>query len=207
MSTAIKERPILFSGPMVRAILSGAKTQTRRIVKVSGSWAVEETEFAESQLWPGYEDENGEWQWIDCPYGKPGGRLWVRETFARSRNNWLYAASSVVSDGPQGNVEEWDWDLSTPNRWRPSIHMPRWASRLTLQITSVRVERLNEISEEDAIAEGCEREFAADGSDYGAGLTTACEQFERLWESINGNGSWATNPWVWVVSFKRIEVN
>lgn len=199
MSTAtIKERPILFSGPMVRAILDGRKTQTRRIVKWSGSWAVDEFQYP---LWPSAEDEFGEQQDIPCKYGKPGDRLWVRETYAHvsmcghfnhlhGNREWIYGAT----------------DECCVAKWTPSIHMIRAASRITLEITGVRVERLQEISEADAIAEGC---VAGDGKPEN-GFPTEAEfpavaSYADLWNSINGPDSWAANPFVWVVEFRRVE--
>lgn len=208
--TMTKERPILFSAPMVRAILDGRKTQTRRIVKpqpvfdgrfwnlYGASWS---DRISTVPVIPGHSLA------VRNPYGQVGDRLWVRETWGI--NECGKRVSLAPAAWPNGwpvkrlvyNANE---NIPTYSK-RVSIHMPRWASRIDLEITDIRVERLNEISEGDAIAEGCERVFAADGSDYGAGLTTACEQFETLWESINGPGSWAANPWVWVVEFKRVE--
>jgi hypothetical protein len=152
-----KERPILFSAPMVRAILDGTKTQTRRIMKTA-----------------------------ECKYGKSGDRLWVRETWQE------------VSWPPTGPrfVYKADGDAS-PDRWRPSIHMPRWASRITLEVESVRVERLQECSEADAKAEGCSPLGDDTSQAYRLG-------YMHLWGQINGPGSWEANPWVWVITFKRI---
>ena len=160
----MKSRPILFSGPMVRAILEGRKTQTRRIV-TPHKWEV-------------------------------GTIAWVRETFADThlesqRKPWTYRADE----------SEIDRDMY-PLKWKPSIFMPREASRITLEITSVRVERLNEISEEDAIAEGTSFDAAIE--------SIMCEPdrarraYKLLWNSINGPGSWDKNPWVWVIKFKQI---
>ena len=126
-----------------------------------------------------------------CPYGRVGDHLWVRETWAP--HTW-------PPTGPSYQYAA-DDQYPAPERWRPSIHMPRAASRITLEVVSVRVERLNDISEEDAIAEGCP---------YGVGgwmvdPAVGDKQFPTLWERINGPGSWDANPWVWVVEFKRIE--
>ena len=145
----MKERPIIFSGSMVRAILDGRKTQTRRAVKVEKGFAITNPE-PPPHFYP-------------CPYGQPGDRLWVRET------------------------------------WKPSIHMPRWDSRLTLEIVSVRVERLQDISKEDAESEGV---AIIESVDHGK--QSARGQFAIVWESINGHGSWALNPWVWVIEFKKL---
>lgn len=183
----MKERPILFSGAMVRAILDGRKTQTRRIVKpvrgferhnictpsmMADPWAV---------WWHGSEfDRVGCSQ--ECPYGRPGDRLWVRESFTHFGPRYIYRADypgdfTPISDGIGGP-------------WKPSIHLPRAASRITLGVTDVRVERLNNISAEDAKAEGCDS-------------CTPYDQFRALWDSINGKTfPWASNPWVWVVSFE-----
>jgi hypothetical protein len=174
-----KERPILFSGPMVRAILDGRKTQTRRIVK------------GQPALWLN-DSVMGQFISTDdhlismCPYGKPGDRLWVRETFA-------VCADSSIFYRSDGGPSPWDGI-----KWKPSIHMPRAASRITLEIVSVRAELLHEITESDAIAEGCQ----CDG--VPASLTNR-GAFGKLWLSINGPGSWDVNPWVWVVEFRRCE--
>jgi hypothetical protein len=210
-----KERPILFSGPMVRAILGGRKTQTRRIVKPQ-PFMVLSAEQWHSRAMSGV-DPYGfrpigsqvlEEMPAACPYGIPGDRLWVREKwrlgaeFCSTRlRDWRY---------PEDLAEHVHYAIDDiqehfAGQYRPSIFMPRWASRITLEITGIRVERLQDITEEDAIAEGFERDFKPDGSSYGAELTTACEQFESLWQSINGPESWAANPWVWLVEFRRVE--
>lgn len=174
------ERPILFSGPMVRAILDGRKTMTRRIFK-------RRTGITGPELDPTFR----------CPYGSPGDRLWVRETWAVPETVTFYRAT--------------DYGLLPPGaKWSPSIHMPRRASRLTLEVTDVRIERLHDISEEDARAEGVES-IAFDWRNY-MPEREAPEQFHKnaresffsLWESINGTASLASNPWVWVVSFRRL---
>jgi hypothetical protein len=142
---------------------------------------------------------------ILCPYGQPGDRLWVRETW------------KPMNDLKGGGIPRWGitcgegctWKEGCPDQsgpWKPSIFMPRWASRITLEIMDIRVERLQEITEEDALKEGCEREMVADGSSWGAGLIDAVENFEKLWDSINGKKyPWSSNPWVWVISFRRSE--
>jgi hypothetical protein len=199
-----KERPILFSGPMVRAIIEGRKTQTRRIVKSQPdckSWCLAEVEAKQGSLqckpsvfkWaPCYgsdETPNGEDEYIYCPYGKPGDRLWVRETHCKYGGGYIYRADygthTPISDGIGGP-------------WKPSIHVPRVASRITLEITCVRVERLQDIAEADAIAEGCQC------AGVPASLTNR-GAFAKLWDLINGAESWAANPWVWVVEFRRCE--
>ena len=181
MTTAVKERPILFSGPMVRAILDGRKTQTRRIVKPQPAAAP---------------SVNKAQYWVGCPYGGVGTRLWVRET-------WRSISSGTREGG-------FDYRANDPSAsgvgftaWKPSIHMPRVASRITLEITAVRVERLKDISAEDAKAEGISNVFDAVFLGKARSVEAAC--YATLWESINGEGSWAVNPWVWVVEFKKVE--
>ena len=196
----VKERPILFSGKMVRALLAGTKTQTRRIVKPQ----------------PISNRPNGPLGWeIHCPYGQPGDRLWVREGFTplppmqaptQNPSRWeiLYAAGGAEErEAPAG----YNPMLYNYERWSPSIHMPRWASRLTLEITGVRVERLQSISEADAIAEGVTAVssggvtlFTTTGANC---FQTAKDAYAALWESINGPGSWDANPWVWAIEFRR----
>jgi len=257
MSTANKERPILFSAPMVRAILAGAKTQTRRVVKPQPQMVIDRI----SKTWDGpahalqYQLERlGK----GCPYGQPGDRLWVRETWQVARETLDYET------GGEYDVWEWPDELGDPRQylkgdarfgtkaglfycadgvdknpsafydlvsfdnkpilrpkeinWRPSIHMPRWASRITLEITGVRVERLQDISEADAQAEGVQgHPFRPDdgwpictgymiGSDDGKTTLHPNPQdaYQRLWESINSPGSWDANPWVWVIEFRRV---
>lgn len=191
---AVRERPIIFAAESVRAILEGRKTQTRRIVKGCAlKW------LGPSMFVPEYvaNPENSL-----CPYGVPGDRLWVREAFRQgdgSMSVHYRADPDEVSGGP----------------WRPSIHMPRWASRLTLEIMEVRVQRLQEISEEDARAEGVQalplqgpyagRWWTADVS---AGLRlhgrSAEQAFNLAWESINWKRApWASNPWVWAIAFRK----
>jgi hypothetical protein len=218
-TTAIKERPILFSGPMVRAILDGRKTQTRRIVKPQphDEWRPDHYDEIHKMIdgdfptrnglpitigWGALNDE-GDWG-IVCPYGKPGERLWVRETWAHTtdeKRGWN--ENSPHGSWPIYRATERQWEV---DRWKPSIFMPRWASRLTLEITDVRIERLQEISNEDARAEGVMPGYAHEatyavptGHPY-----NAIPLFKNLWSLINGADSWNTNPWVWVVSFRRV---
>lgn len=221
----MKERPILFKGEMVRAILDGRKTQTRRIVKPlwlgdyldeldagSGIWCERNNRFPEEIARQNV-----------CRYGVPGDRLWVRETFCQKVDDagyfvWTpdgdldpscfhYAADGyevLKADGDGGFEERRDGSMASP--WKPSIHMPRWASRITLEITGVRVERLQDISEEDARAEGVrlarDQTFLVPETQYNS--ETYKDVFSALWTNINGAGSWAANPWVWVVEFKRV---
>lgn len=199
----MQSKPIIFSGPMVRAILEGRKTQTRRIVKPN-SWVIDISR---------------------CPYGHPGDHLWVRETFGESGYKRL-EYKAFPADGK---------DFRCVSRWKPSIHMPRWASRINLLVKNVRVERLQDISEEDAKAEGVySDEMRPDYHDYrsnlwmcdrcaGTGLhaslgpnmgviedvdcvdcDTSKKRFKQLWQLINGYGSWDANPYVWVIEFERV---
>jgi hypothetical protein len=237
MPTAINERPILFSAPMVRAILEGRKTQTRRVVKCDytnpeayllgvhkGVWGIHKDVDFDSDIWRG-----------TCPYGVTGDRLWVRESFWQAsyypstmpcgepspqRDNWgslvKYAADGDPENTPNRHYPDGlqNGAISAPNPYaawhkRPSIHMPRKRSRITLEITGVRIERLNDISEADAYAEGVtiptHMAFASNGSPELR--NEARVMFEQLWESINGPGSWATNPFVWVIEFKRLSLS
>ena len=213
----MKERPILMSAPMVRAILAERKTQTRRVA----------TGFPEGvdaiiKRWPQQEG---------CPYGQPGDRLWVREAWRIGAWNEDGDFALDFCDGPQsawvsvpiddgerlteqsfaelvrkgvpktaGGGYRWPVGQS-PLRWRPSIHMPRWASRLTLEITDIRVERLQEISEADAKAEG------VDLANASAWVVDPREAYAQLWDTLNTKRGhpWESNPWVWVVSFRRVQ--
>jgi hypothetical protein len=190
----MKARPILFSGAMVRALLDGRKTQTRRVVKPQPVVTDEEAAVL-PQAW-----EDG-FIPIPCPHGKPGDLLWVRESFAvpfRHDPGTTGRAGGAIYRADAGIDHQWSAD--TKKTWTPSIHMDRWASRLTLEITGVRVERLQQISEADAVAEGCRGQI--DG-----GLICPSEQYGELWSSINGQDSWDANPWVWVIEFKVHSAN
>lgn len=198
----MRERPILFNGPMVRAILDWRKTQTRRAVKLQRCDGVHTDGPATCvpRLLA-----TSEWGWdfstggeihgpmVRCPYGVPGDRLWVRETF---NANWT---DRVIYRADGGSAVEAGY-ASEP-KWKPSIHMPRWASRITLEVTDVRVERIQDISEHDAIWEGCEPSVDA------SGVTPARKHFAVLWDSINAKRGygWGTNPWVWVVTFRKLD--
>ena len=210
----MKERPIIFSGPMVRAILDGAKTQTRRVVKPQPPEYVRMDRGEEEwtcKVLGGYRKwfdkrwgwsigaDWGEQPWYDgptCPYGVPGDRLWVRETFAdipaTAPGHMHYKANATMADLAWFAEEGW--------KWTPSIFMPRWASRITLEITGVRVERVRDISEEDARAEGIPDEYRAGHCIYYR------PRFKTLWDSINAKRGfgWDSNPYVWVVEFKRV---
>ena len=196
----MKERPILFSAPMVRAILDGRKTQTRRIVKPQPEPFV--TKFFVNEHGCGISEDEAQNHVWRCPYGIPGDRLWVRECWG------LF--DSQPSDGPDrahvfyratdGDRCELRYQL-----WRPSIHMPRWASRITLEVVAVRVERLQDITADDAKSEGVEvcKHFA--DANKGHPLDPHRVAFAWLWNTINGSDAWIANPWVWVVEFKKLE--
>jgi hypothetical protein len=205
-----KERPILFSGEMVRAILDGRKSQTRRVAKFDDFGAV-----------------------LACRHGEIGDRLWVREkwrigawdenrpAFAIDycdgpRREWIDVPAPMVDDGELfdrlwqqstddaikvfGDQDRYEWEPGkSPCRWRPSIHMPRWASRILLEITDVRIQRLQDITEKDAEAEGVKNSLHLHGGRF------AVENFAHLWEILHGDDSWHKNPFVWVISFKRID--
>lgn len=214
----MKERGMIFNSEMVRAILEGRKTQTRRIMKVQPGTP----EFGLRRIIESSKaNENGMYFWSQddaCgikarskpflfPYGEVGDRIWVRETFrvhsratdvatlvyrASVRNSWTEQTHRVpvaVCNKP-----------ATPEKWTPSIHMPRWASRITLEITDVRVERLRDLSEEDAKSEGI--------IPSAGGVLPGWEyriNFRDLWMDIYGTDNWEANPWVWVIEFKRVE--
>ncbi|HBR1092992.1 TPA: hypothetical protein L9K91_002842 [Klebsiella variicola] len=212
------ERGMIFNAEMVRAILDGRKTQTRRPIKWKQTRFTEIGEREDGSKWPWSEDaEHACDFWHPCPFGAVGDHIWVREAFrvhsratdvatlvykASERNSWTEQTHRVpvaVCNKP-----------ATPEKWTPSLHMPRWASRILLEITDVRVERLNAISEEDARAEGI-----IDGGCLNCGEPEPCgcgnpepdatDAFAYLWQSIYGQENWNANPWVWVISFKRVE--
>lgn len=206
----MKERGMIFNGEMTRAILDGRKTQTRRIMKVQPSEDFTpmnmalETDYKARWYTPGVVDKDGylqpaskkvfgvsnENEGYSCPFGAVGDRIWVRETWAR------YNIDQNSHDIAYRATTPADWPEE--GRWRPSIHMPRWASRILLEITNVRVERLKSISDGDAIREGCST------ADMKSGDCVA-DVFARLWASIYGSDSWNANPWVWVIELKRVE--
>jgi hypothetical protein len=208
---AVKERPILFSAPMVRAILSGEKTQTRRVVKP--------TPKTGRDAFGSYMDigqVSGDWpgdaEWIAhtaCRYGKPGDLLWVREAWLDAWAQNLGATSTQYHYRADPGNEHYGY------KWRPSIHMPRAVSRITLKVTDVRVQRLQDISEEDARAEGVERMKSGRGYysikhghaavHFGVYHDYAKEAFAELWDSINGEGAWNANPWVYALTFERVK--
>lgn len=208
----MRERPILFNDAMVRAIFSGAKTQTRRPVKLGA----EAMAYVNSFRSPITRDSRV-MSW--CPFGAAGGILWVRECWAEVDYNacdgmdrddfvWCTKPGDIAPGGHpviyRATCGGFEWDDRPESRWRPSIHMPRWASRLTLRVTDVRVERVQDITETDARAEGVTpvpfcRAGRGDGFEH-------VESFEETWHEVYGPESWTANPWVWVVSFDRVEV-
>jgi hypothetical protein len=194
---------------MVRAILEGWKTQTRRIVKPQPEW--DGKWFSWNGHAPGskYGACAGNGLHVlpamatNCKYGVPGDRLWVRETFAHQAAEYEWSASNSIPVVPAETWYRADFaDAESHNKtmpWKPSIHMPRSASRITLEVTGVRVERLQDISEADARAEGVDRHAPGEIADVAYRAP-----FRSLWGDINGAGSWDANPWVWVVEFQRI---
>lgn len=198
----MKERPILFSAPMVRTLLAGTKTQTRRVANFTANGHVKEP--CGHRRWHPADPDAA----LACPYGQPGDRLWVRETWAAPHSDDARPPRSIHCDWMQIHY------AATEERggllWRPSIHMPRWASRITLEIIGVRVERLQDISEDDAKAEGA---WGPDDSIISqVAAHFGCEPigvhpslaYRMAWEQINGAGSWEANPLVWAVEFKRV---
>lgn len=206
-----REIPIIFNGDMVRAILSGQKTQTRRPVKVqphgAGSWVQHGDKWAFPNVNP--------YCSARCPFGQPGDLLWVRETWSQiddtefGGERWIdYRATPKYPESSGRRPAGWDDEPeNTPLRWRPSIHMPRWASRILLRVTAVRVERVQDISERDAVAEGVEPVLDGykcyDDDKYGF-FSCAINSYDSLWSSIYGPESWDANPWVWVIEFERV---
>jgi hypothetical protein len=205
----MKSRPILFSAPMVRALLDGSKTETRRVIKVQNTMGRDSIlaphkgkKYASVHLLP----EHSTQATTCCPYGNTGDRLWVRETFQptfapdieRDDTDWETGKGYQLRYSATDDRVDWmDGDDNITRRCKPAIHMPRWASRITLEITGVRIERLQDISRGDAMNEGCPFPNMAQGDD-------PRKWYADLWESINGTGSWDLNPWVWVVEFKVV---
>lgn len=223
----MKEHPILFKTEMVEAILSGSKTQTRRVVKLPEGFSIQKPEICREVSPSGARGRWGvlainadpdlrmpEVKHLPCPYGGMGDRLWVRETWQPNPNcdddEWdKHNCSYYEWSGCGSNPSNLPSALQKPEhciyqasfngqglKWKPSLHMPRWASRLLLEIVDINIERLQDISEADSAAEG-----------MGSPITRDCKKpaFIRLWKSINGEESWNSNPWVWVVKFKVID--
>jgi hypothetical protein len=215
----MKERPLLFNGEMVRAILDGRKTQTRRVIKPQPVHA----QVHEHNGKVLYDGEHRLWWWknhswdrlLDAeserkqlakfsPYGQPGDRLWVPEGWRTTPGYDSWKPSELPErvylqySDESTNCGEWlDW-----GKWRPSIYMPRWASRITLEVTDVRVERVQEISPSDAKAEG-DKERSGFPEYHAHGAKCHVNWFRDLWNSIYGERSWEENDWVWVVEFKK----
>ena len=221
------ERGMIFNGEMVRAILDGRKTQTRRPIKWKQTRFTEIGEREDGSKWPWSEDaEHACDFWHPCPFGAVGDRIWVRETFScignedghpvdakgnlctREEAQRIYRASAIQKPNNYGLWSSPD-GFDFEGAWTPSIHMPRWASRILLEITAVRVERLREISQADAEAEGVGKLKKGFWKNYQPGWTefqlTARGSSATLWKSIYGDESWYADPWVWVIEFKRIE--
>ncbi|EPF3482444.1 MULTISPECIES: hypothetical protein [Klebsiella pneumoniae complex] len=221
--TKISERGMIFNAEMVRALLDGRKTQTRRPIKWKQTRFTEIGEREDGSKWPWSEDaEHACDFWHPCPFGAVGDRIWVRETWGVVSHafsddglmiDWVPdRPATAIHEMPFGNgyysgyaIYAADGDFTWGDDdgyedgrscWKPSIHMPRAASRILLEITNVRVERLRSMSQDDARAEGV---IAASGP-MEVGLA-----FRELWDSIYGEESWKANPWVWVIKFKRIE--
>lgn len=220
----MNEKPILFNAEMVNAILSGRKTQTRRIMRDQPEVIPPEDECGVPGYWIPYNAGKtmvrNEMMTITCPLGAVGDQLWVRECFrvhsratdvatlvyrASERNSWTEQTRRVP-------VSDCNRPVS-PEKWTPAIHMPRWASRINLLITGVRVERLNDISDADAMSEGIDADRLAESQDHYdciadhnmTGRPTAKGYFSSLWQSIYGEENWEANPWVWVINFERME--
>lgn len=212
-----KARPILFKAPMIRAILDGTKTQTRRIVRSHVSGVRSDPVSTEAVLYwdRGVEDPR---RWVGrdglavghvyCPYGEPGDRLWVKEAVRRLPDDGSHLDSAIyIADGSLTPLESWPWKLKA----LPGMYMPLGLSRITLEVTGVRVERLQAITEEDAKAEGITTSQSATingkpGVVHNFGPDAHRQAFAQLWDGINGErASWASNPWTWVVSFRRVK--
>lgn len=208
----MKERPILFNGNMIRAILDGRKTQTRRVIKP-------QPELGKPWNWWTVDPVKMDIPIAMCPYGIPGDRLWVRETWTEI--SWTPHKPAEMPPSTQVIYRAtpdtgWTTDTTWENawHWRPSIHMPRWASRITLEVTGVGVERVQAITDEDARAEGAVDdewdEWYDDVRNYaipGARIERPRDVFHTLWDSINAKSGygWNDNPWVFVISFRRID--
>lgn len=232
-------RPIIFSGSMVRALLTGTKTQTRRVVKLPrerGAWEPTTIGGAGVHTSRGepFAEQSAAWNTatgrvIACPYGSPGGSLYVKETWkpvARREGAehlrygvafaadgavvWQSAPTRVLGSGPLPALH-----VGAPTRWRSPLHLRRYNSRITLEVVSVRLERLQAITEEDARAEGVQRLTCDFGEAWGGAVTgdggrvpmaTARDAFQCLWDEINGKRApWASNPYCWAVEFRRVQ--
>ena len=202
------DRPIILNAAMVRAVLSGQKTQTRRPIKVQpGADIVDVGYDYHADLWLGNTQEDNDLgycsSWAErCPFGKDGDRLWVRETWTAAMHEPKGPTDCLYRADDNGGVE----DLAEA-KWTPSIHMPRWASRITLPLISVRVERVQDISEADVWAEGITVPLAAEVSGKNwADIPTLHDAWREVWVSIYGQSSWDANHWVWVAEWEEAEV-
>lgn len=208
----MNEKPILFSGAMVRAILEGRKTQTRRIIKPQ--FSVFHGIYSDASISTNKIFEKGDGR-IHCPYGQVGDRLWVKETFVVTGYEVTQRGLAVVNGYYCAGIDKFDVVLAPDEskkfaKWRkktgakPSIYMFRSLSRLTLETVGVRVERLREIRVDDAMAEGVRTEIVSPFEANPNPMFDPVAAYRDLWESINGAGSWAKNPYVWALTFKRI---
>lgn len=212
----MKEYPIIFSAPMVRAILDGKKTQTRRVMKPQpdedGKVTVGQIGTSRGIAYVGNQRAGGLVARVPCPYGQLGDRLWVRETWAESfgtesdPDSIVYQADNRVRFH-EDKIFKWDndepfYDKDWAEKWKPAMFMPRWASRITLEITEIRVQRVQEISAEDCIAEGLRTNLREHDA-----VCDLRAQYRTLWDSLNAKRdcSWDLNPWVWAVTFKEIK--
>ena len=222
----MKERPILVRGPLIQPILDDIKTHTRRIMKPQPHEVIPYP--SSCPLIRLRESDATLSTWNNaCPYGQPGDQLWVRENLRRSEDglwgtyeadgSWVVAQTGIPMRICWHSSKDRSLSKSQDRKCVPSIHMPRWASRITLEIVDIRVERLQDISEKDAIAEGIEGLYingrregwinytAKGGDDCDNAFGSPVASYRTLWESINGPGSWELNPWVWVVVFRRVK--
>ena len=230
----MKEHQLLMQGPLVRATLAGLKTQTRRPIKPQPDDDIVDVRYdAIADLWLGNTPEDNDLGYTSswamrCPLGQAGDRLWVRETWRPVMETWRsfveYSAGGELAAAGHGDdamTKLTKVALRFPGgredihseQWHPSIHMPRWACRLVLPLVSVRVERVQDITEDDAKAEGVERISAGPGWEcwMGYGPSSSCktarDSFRSLWISIYGQDSWDANPWVWVAEWDHVEVS
>lgn len=222
-ATEVRSRPILFSAPMIRALLDGRKTQTRRVLKPQPRLAGNGADwYWDAPKYPRFGNVSGRWS-DACPYGAVGDQLLVRETHyiepGTTAETWDRTSEDEVVYAADGDI---GWAGEGGIRWRPSSHMPRWASRITLEITGIRAERVQDITHRDCVAEGWpgadEVLCSSDTTSPFAGVTkgdwinaigdgddAAIEWYADLWESINGKGSWDANPWVWCITFSVVK--
>lgn len=227
----MKSTPILFNTDMVRAVLAvldGRKTNTRRIMAPQPEFWGDDKAADLVACWYPYADHKKAKHYNSVshfkkgapkdfsPYGQPGDLLWVRETWRQAYERTDYSSGIIYKADKERSLGMDEY--SDRHKWKPSIHMPKWTSRLTLLIEDIRVERVQDISEEDAKAEGVEasswefscepyRNYSINGFKPGHNFSTAKKSFESLWQSINGPDSWAKNEWVWVIQFKAIKQN